>query len=393
MRLVCVGGGPAGLVLAISLKRADSRHAVTVLERQSDDTEEGWGLTIPDDLLAALRETDPDIAAEIAAWAAPWAGQQLFVRGERADQEGRGYAIGRPYLLRILTARARELGVEVRFGEQGEIAAIRDTADVVALCDGMNSASRNALAAAFGTNIDIAPNKYVWLGTTAKLEAFTFAFVRTPAGWIWFYGYPYDDARGTCVVECTAETWSGLGFEHQTRADAIEHLEDIFRDHLAGGRLIGRGNETPDLEWFNFKWITNDRWHSENLVLVGDAAHSTHFSIGSGTKLAIADAKALASSLAQHGPTSPAFIDYEARRRPETHAAQDVARHSAAFFEHIERYADLPADMFLTVLRARRHAWLPRVPPRLYANTYALTQRVPALRHARERLRSRIRKF
>jgi 2-polyprenyl-6-methoxyphenol hydroxylase-like FAD-dependent oxidoreductase len=392
MRLVCVGGGPAGLVTAVSLKRADPRHAVTVLERKPVDTEHGWGLTVSEEMLAALRETDPEIADSIAAGSAPWAGQELFIRGERAERHGDGYAIGRPELVRILTDRARALGVDIRFGETGEIEAVRNEADVVALCDGMNSASRTALAEVFGTKIQTGSNHYVWLGTTARLEAFRFAFVRTPAGWIWFYGYPYDDARGTCVVECPAETWRGLGFEDLRSADAINKLEDIFGEHLGGGRLIGRADDASGLEWSNFQTITNDRWHTDNLVLVGDAAHTAHFSIGSGTKLALADANALASSLAKHGPTPTAFIDYEAKRRPETEAAQTVARHSAQFFEEIERYLDLPADMLLTVLRARRHAWLRYIPPKLYARTFALTERVPPLRDARERIRHRIRK-
>ncbi len=393
MRLVCVGGGPAGLVLAIALKRADAQHSVSVLERNNGLGENGWGLTISEEMLVALRESDTELAERMAACAAPWDGQRLFIRDERADQEGRGYAIGRPRLVGLLADRARALGVEVRCGEPADLDTVRREADVVALCDGMNSASRTALAEAFGTKIELGVNKYVWLGTTEGLDAFTFAFVQTPAGWIWFYGYPYDDTRGTCVVECSTDTWKGLGFPQQCASDALKLLEEIFQGRLAGGTLVGRGDPNAALEWNNFQTITNDRWHSDNLVLVGDAAHTTHFSIGSGTKLAFSDANALARSLALGGPTSSALADYEAQRRPETLAAQTIARRSAEFFEHADEYLDLRADMLLTVMRARRHAWLRRVPPSLYARTYAITQTLPGLRHVRDRIRARIRKY
>ena len=169
------------------------------------------------------------------------------------------------------------------------------------------------------------------------------------------------------MVECQTETWHGLGFADQRADITRKQLEEIFAEFLEGGSLIPANPESPRLAWSTFKTVTNDRWHAENLVLVGDAAHTTHYSIGSGTKLALADAAALANALHRHGPTTEAFDAYQSQRRPETRAAQTIARHSARFFENIDRYANLRADLFLSALRGRRHRWMPYIPAALYA--------------------------
>ncbi len=382
MHIACVGGGPAGLYLAILMKQAEPDHRVVVFERKARYSSDGWGVVFWDDLVDDLRRTDPETAQRVSDTAYRWQGQQLVLDGEQVPIPAGGYGIGRSALLDILRQRALDLGVELEFDHEVKDPAELPAADVVVASDGANSVVRQTVGA-FGTNVAQGSNFYVWLGTDSIFDTFTFAFERTKAGWIWFHAYAFDDRTSTCIIECTRETWAGLGLDSQSTAESLALLESVFRRPLDGGKLLSSSRADEPLPWLNFRTVTNERWHSGNTVLVGDAAHTTHFSIGSGTRLAIQDAIALAIALQRADAPHSAFADYEKGRRAALLPAQHEARLSAQWFESVERYEKLPAPAFFALLRARRDPILPRVSPKLYYRVYASVDRIPALRSAR----------
>jgi 2-polyprenyl-6-methoxyphenol hydroxylase-like FAD-dependent oxidoreductase len=382
VQVLCVGGGPAGLFLAIALKRADPGHDVTVVERRARDGQPGWGIVFWGSLVEQLERIDPVTADEVRACARLWNGQRLRREGATVERAGRGFAIGRQRLLRILTERAEALSVDLRFGEAADVDGFRARADVVALCDGANSVWRTDHADAFATTVREGGNRYVWLGTDAPLEKFTFAYRRTGAGWIWFHGYQFDDRTSTCIIECTAETWRRLGLGELASAPALEQLEAVFADDLPGGRLLAGPDDGAELPWWTFRTVTNERWFNCNTVLVGDAAHTTHFSIGSGTQLAFEDALALARSIDARGPGEPAFAQYQADRQRAVVRMQEDAARSERWFEDVDRYASLKPEPFFTLLHARRHAVPSWMSPAWYARLYAVAERVTGRKDA-----------
>jgi 2-polyprenyl-6-methoxyphenol hydroxylase-like FAD-dependent oxidoreductase len=263
-------------------------------------------------------------------------------------------------------------------------------ADVVVACDGANSVLRRAGQDRFGTTIGVGRNKYVWLGTTRVFDAFTFAFVKTDAGWIWFHAYAFDARTSTCIVECSPETWKGLGFDTLSASESLQALEEIFASQLDGEPLIS-GSDDEALPWLNFRTVTNERWYSHQTVLMGDAAHTTHFSIGSGMRLAFQDAIALAAELQRHGTPEIAFAAYEKSRRAAIARPQHEAHFSRRWFEESVRYVHLSAPALFVVLRARRDPILARVPPRLYSRLYTTVDKVGVLRMLRRRIGPRAR--
>ena len=303
-------------------------------------------------------------------------------QGERTELEGSGYGIGRSTLLDVFVARATELGVCIKFAHDVTSAADLPDADIVVAADGANSVVRQLAPEQFGTDIAVGRNKYVWLGTSKIFDLFTFAFAHTDAGWIWCHAYTFDPFTSTFIVECPPETWTGLGFDTLNAADTIAQLEKIFADQLGGAPLEHLGRD-DSVGWLNFRTLTNECWHSNNTVLMGDAAHTTHFSIGSGTRLALQDAIALAAELQAQPAPRLAFTAYEAKRRSELLRPQAEARCSAAWFENVDRYVDLSSGELFVLLRARRDPLLPRIPPKLYYRVYAAVERVGFLRKLR----------
>jgi anthraniloyl-CoA monooxygenase len=386
MRVVCVGGGPAGLYLAILTKQIDQNHEVTVLERKPKHCADGWGVVFWDDLLADLHRTDPETARRVTESAFRWQGQDLVLNGERVPHEGGGYGIARSTLLNILAQRATEVGVDLRFDHEVASPSELD-ADVVVASHGVNGVVRQSAEEAFGTQVVAGRNTYVWLGTDKVFDTFTFAFEKTPAGWIWFHAYAFDCGVSTCIIECAPETRERLGLDTLSTPDSLARLETIFARHLEGARLMSPGPADAPLPWLNFKRVTNERWHTGNTVLVGDAAHTTHFSIGSGTRLALEDSIALANAFKHEATPQLAFAAYEKLRRAELAPTQHEARLSAQWFEQVDRYAGLPAPAFFALLRARRDPLLPHVPPTLYYRLYAPLHRNRALRAVRQRAR------
>jgi 2-polyprenyl-6-methoxyphenol hydroxylase-like FAD-dependent oxidoreductase len=382
LHIACVGGGPAGLYLAILMKQAEPDHRVVVYERKPRHSSDGWGVVFWDDLLDDLRRTDAETAWRVAEQAFRWHGQQLVLDGEPVRIEAGGYGIGRSAFLDILRQRASDVGVELEFDREIRGPAELDSADVVVASDGANSLVRQTVDE-FGTSIVKGQNTYVWLGTDRIFDTFTFAFERTNAGWIWFHAYAFDDRTSTCIIECGPETRAGLGLDELSAHESLAVLEKVFRRDLDGSRLMSSSRDDETLPWLNFRTVTNERWHSDRTVLVGDAAHTTHFSIGSGTRLAIQDAIALATALQHADSPQSAFEEYEKARRAGLLPAQHEARLSSQWFESVERYERLPAPAFFALLRARRDPMLPRVSPQLYYRVYASVDRIPALRSAR----------
>lgn len=384
MRIACVGGGPSGLYLAILMKVRDPEHDLTVFERNPRGVTYGWGVVFWDDLVEQLEASDPATAREIRESSFRWNGQLLAV-GDKAPLRGgsHGYGIGRQRLLDILVERASGLGVRVEF--QSEIEQADDLrADLIVACDGVNSPIRQLRREQFQTHVVSGRNKYIWLGTSRVFDAFTFAFVHTDAGWIWCHAYGFDGNTSTFIAECSPETWTGLGFDRLGEADTILRLEQIFRRHLHGHALESKTHAQDGTPWLNFRTVTNESWHADNIVLMGDAAHTTHFTIGSGTRLALEDAISLATRLQDETSLSTALERYEADRRRALLRTQSDARLSARWFENVPRYIDLDPPQVFALMTERRSPLLPRVPPSAYYQLYRATQSSAALRTLRK---------
>jgi anthraniloyl-CoA monooxygenase len=353
VRAVCLGGGPAGLYFAIALKRLDRRHDVLVVERNRADDTFGWGVVFSDQTIDVLSETDPDSAAAITGAFAHWDDIDVHFRGQRIRSGGHGFCgIARKHLLNILQERCRALGVELRFGCEADAATL-DDADLIVASDGINSATRTAHAAIFRPSIQRRANKFIWLGTGQKFEAFTFIFNETEHGWIWAHAYRFERETSTFIVECSEATWRGLGFERAGSEEAIAICERIFAPHLGGRKLMSNARHLLGSAWLNFPVLNCERWHSGKIVLIGDAAHSAHFSVGSGTKLALEDATALASSVHDHGMSEQALDAFQAARRLEVIRLQNAARNSTEWFEHVPRYIGLEPIQFAYSLLTR----------------------------------------
>jgi 2-polyprenyl-6-methoxyphenol hydroxylase-like FAD-dependent oxidoreductase len=373
MEIACVGGGPAGLYLSILLKRDDPGHDVTVHERDPEGSTYGWGVTYWRPLLDALHRHDPESARAVEEHSVSWRDGVAHVGGATVRHRGdTGHGIGRHRLLEILAARARSLGVRLAYGDE-ITGANPPAADLVVAADGAGSAVRGRHAGAFGTRVRPGRNRYLWLGTTKVFDAFTFAFTETAHGWIWAYGYGYGPAHSTCVVECAPETWTGLGLDRADEGEGLVLLEKLFAGLLDGHPLTTRPRPGGGpLPWQPFRTLTNRTWSHGNLVLLGDAAHTTHYSIGAGTTLALEDAAALAAALRvprarrARPALSDALARYERERRAALLPVQSAARYSARFYENLPRYLALPPEQMFALLGQRHSPLLPYLPPRLY---------------------------
>jgi anthraniloyl-CoA monooxygenase len=353
MRAVCVGGGPAGLYFAIALKRLDPRHEVVVVERNRPDDTFGWGVVFSDQTMDVLNEADPESAATITGAFAHWDDVDVHFRGQRIRSGGHGFSgIGRKHLLNILQERCRALDVDLRFECEANAGDFAD-ADLVVASDGINSATRSAHAGAFRPSIQRRANKFIWLGTEQIFDAFTFAFHETAHGWIWAHAYRFEPGTSTFIVECSEATWRGLGFEHAGTDEAIGICEELFAPHLNGHRLMSNARHLRGSAWLNFPVLNCERWHHGNVVLIGDAAHSAHFSVGSGTKLALEDAIGLAASVHFHGMSEKALDAFQATRGLEVIKLQNAARNSTEWFEHVPRYVGLEPIQFAYSLLTR----------------------------------------
>jgi anthraniloyl-CoA monooxygenase len=356
LKIVCVGAGPAGLYFAISMKLRDAGHRITVLERDPPLATYGWGVVYWDDLLDVLYCNDPQSAQEVAARSVLWQDQEIRVHGRLGEQTayfgGYGYSMGRAALLELLAQRASQLGVDIQYGHSADDASALPEADLVIAADGANSRLREAQRESFGTHADVGRNPYIWLGTDQMFKSFVFSFEQTSAGWIWFHAYPSIAGISTCIVECLPETWRGLGLDALAAEDGVRLLEKIFTRPLDGHRLVSNSRGAP-ANWQRFTHMSNETWFNGTTVLVGDAAHTTHFTLGSGTRLAMIDAVVLAHCLHEYRDVKEALREYDRHRRAELHPVQAAARSSMAWFERLNQYLDRDAVSFAHAMSVR----------------------------------------
>jgi anthraniloyl-CoA monooxygenase len=349
MKVAVLGGGPAGLYFAISMKLRDAAHQVTVYERNRADDTFGWGVVLSAETLANLAANDHVSATWIKKYFAYWDDIAVIHDGVRTVSTGHGFCgIGRKRLLLLLQRRARELGIELAF--ESEISDPRpymESHDLVVAADGLNSRSRATFPDVFKPDIDTRKCKFVWLGTHQKFDdAFTFIFEKTEHGWVWAHAYQFDDDTATFIVECSEETWAKYGFGDLSQQESIAVCERIFAKHLGGHHLMTNANHIRGSAWINFPRVLCERWSYKNLALMGDAAASAHFSIGSGTKLALESAVALADYVKSEPDLDAAFRKYEDARRTEVLKLQSAARNSLEWFEEVERYLGLDPVQF-----------------------------------------------
>jgi anthraniloyl-CoA monooxygenase len=357
MKIACIGGGPAGLYFAISMKLRDPRHEIELFERNPPGVTFGWGVVFSDLTVENITRNDPVSADIITREFAHWDDIDVHFRGETVTSGGHGFiGIGRKRLLEILQDRARELGVVLLFNAECDPADPKwRHYDLVIASDGANSRFRDARAQAFGVDVDVRANKFVWLGTSKVFDAFTFAFEETTHGWIWAHAYRFAPDCSTFIVECSEETWRSFGFDRMTQDESIAACERLFAKYLEGHGLQSNATHlVGSAAWLNFRRIKCERWTSGNVILLGDAAHTAHFSIGSGTKLALEDAIKLADVLNRPSLSLEAALDeYQAERNLEVLKLQNSARNSTEWFETLERYTHFEPLQFAYSLLTR----------------------------------------
>ena len=358
MKVVCLGGGAAGLYFALSMKLRNPEHELTVIERNRPDDTFGWGVVFSDQTLENLRRNDPITADQILDSFAHWDDIEVYFKNTVQRSSGHGFCgIGRLRLLNILQDRCRELGVELVFEKEispQDVAAYRKSHDLVIGSDGLNSGVRQLYQKQFGAAADVRKNKFVWLGTHRMFDAFSFIFEKTEWGWFWAHAYRFDDNTSTFIVECSQETWDKAGFEGMEKEEGVALCEKIFEKYLEGHALISNANHLRGSAiWINFPRITCERWFFENVILLGDAAHTAHFSIGSGTKLAFEDAILLADVINSNLPRDEALAEYQEKRKLEELRVTSAARNSTKWFEDLERYVHLEPIQFTYALLTR----------------------------------------
>ena len=352
MRIVCIGGGPAGLFFSIVMKASRPDADLVVLERNRPDDTFGWGVVFSDQTLGNIAAADPATYERIVANFVHWDAIDVHYRDRTIRAGGQGFAgIARKKLLQILQERAAELGVDLRFEVEADDQD-HAHADVVVIADGANSPTRRKYAGTFGTTLENRKNRYIWLGTHQRFDAFTFVFEDTPHGWFQVHAYQFDADTGTVIVECREEAWRAAGLDTATAEESVAFCERLFAPYLGGHRLMTNAKHLAN-PWMTFVQVNNARWFDGNRVLIGDAAHTAHFSIGSGTKLALEDAIGLAGALRRNPEQRRAFEEYEAERRIEVLRLQNAARNSTEWFENVARYASLEPEQFAYSLLTR----------------------------------------
>jgi anthraniloyl-CoA monooxygenase len=349
MNIGILGGGPGGLYAGILLKKDDPSREITVFERNPPDATFGWGVVFSDRTLDSLREADQPTQEAIADSFAKWDAIDVWHRGETIRAYGHAFAgISRKVLLNILQRRCRELGVSLTF--QTEIADLAhfDGYDLVIAADGVNSLARKIYAEVFRPSLTTRPSRYVWLGSHFRPDGFTYIVKETEHGSFLGQVYPFAEDMSTFIVECHQDTWKRAGLDEASESDTIAFCERVFAEQLNGHSLLSNRSL-----WLSFVTVRNATWHHRNVVLLGDAAHTAHYSVGSGTKMAMEDAIALAEAFRLHDSFEAAVTYYERAREPVVEGIQQAARESYTYFENIDRYARMEPMQFTFNLLTR----------------------------------------
>jgi anthraniloyl-CoA monooxygenase len=359
VRVAIIGGGPAGLALALCLKQIDPRHEVTVVDQRDPSDTYGWGITLPRHTLRALTEWDPGIAGHLPA-VTEWDTIELIHRRHHVRMAGGPVAgIERIALLRALHQQCAARRVTMQFRQRFAEADPLPSADLVVAADGARSVVRTRFAAAFQPSIVEGTNYYVWLGTPHVFEQLTLGFVESPHGTVAFHAYPFSPAHSTFIVECTEQTWHAARFGDDAAEPGVARLADLFREILDGQPLLYR--QTP--RWARFMAVRNERCCHANIVLIGDALHAIHFALGSGTMLALQDAFALAESIRDHEHTDDMLSAFAAARTDAVEQYAQFGAERSAWYEHMHEYMDLsPLELAYALLSRRPEEW--RRPPR-----------------------------
>ena len=350
MKVVCIGGGPAGLYFALLYKKARPDADITILERNAAGVTFGWGVVFSDETLSYLEDNDPPTYQAITKAFAHWTAIDIHYRGQCLRSDGHGFSgIARRDLLNILTDRCVELGIKLSFDvEVDDYEKVTAGADLVIACDGLRSKIREKHEAAFKPSLDVRKAHYIWLGTKKNFDAFTFYFEENAHGMFQVHAYRFDANTSTFIVECDEASFLAAGLDKATTEESLAYLEELFGKHLGGEKLLANKSA-----WLKFATVKNEKWHHGNIVLLGDAAHTAHFSIGSGTKLAMEDSIALVKALVENGDVATSLVAYEKERQPIVERTQKAAQDSLVWFENVKRYRDLSPTQFAFSLLSR----------------------------------------
>ena len=338
MKIKIIGGGPAGMYFAILMKKANAAYDITIYERNGSDDTFGWGLVFSGRTLANLRAADEPSHAAITRDFQAWDNVDVVHRDEKISIHGNSFSgIARIRLLKILQARCEQLGIAIRFHQDiSEITALKRECDLLLGADGVNSRVRQAFAEHFMPDLSVRPNKYIWYGTNQLFHGLTLTFRETPAGVFAAHSYKFDEDTSTFIVEGDPQTWETAGFARMSDEETRAYLESVFARDLNSHSLLSNNSK-----WINFVLVRNGNWTFENVVLLGDALHTAHFSIGSGTKLAMEDAIALAGAFKTSTTVPQALRDFETKRKPVIEDYQAAAYESMLRFENARDYTRL----------------------------------------------------
>lgn len=349
LSVLVVGGGPAGLYAAQLFKRTCPQRTVRLFERNARDVATGWGVVFPASAVGWLRATDPATAAALETRLIHWDELEVSFRGKVVRAAGHSYwAIRRSALLQILRTGCERAGVDLLYNREYDNEAALRHHDLVVAADGLRSRVRNAHRRAFKPELTSCRNKYIWLGTPRLFDRFTFIFRDSPYGPFWAYAYRFDNQLSTFNIECSEHTWTRAGLHRAIEKDSISLCEKIFADDLGGAPLLANRSE-----WMSFRTVRNRTWQDGNVVLVGDAAHTTHFTVGSGTKLAMEDSAALVTAVNDQRDMPSALAQYVARRMPQAERMQAAASESMTWFENLGHHMRLPPEQFAATLLMR----------------------------------------
>ena len=349
MKINIIGGGPAGMYFAILMKEADAGHRITIFERNGPNDTFGWGVVFSGKTLANLRAADKESHAEITRYFRAWDNVDLVHRDDKISIHGNSFSgIARIRLLKILQNRCEDLDIQIRFRtEVAEIEALKTSCDLLVGADGVNSTVRQYFARQLMPDLSIRPNKYIWYGTNQVFDGLTLTFRENEDGVFAAHSYKFNQTTSTFIVECDAETWRTAGFDAMTDEENRSYLASVFARDLKGQPLLSNNSK-----WINFVLVKNANWHFENMVLLGDALHTAHFSIGSGTKLAMEDAIALKQCFDRAGTPGAALEQFEQERKPIIEDYQAAAYESMVWFENARDYMHLsPIELAYSLMK------------------------------------------